>query len=162
MKVLITDANILIDLLKTEVIGRFFRLKYEIHTTHAVIEECNEDQQKLLNKHINSGKLSILPMNTEDDDLVESLLGENPGLSHADCTVLHAAKSLQAILLTGDRKLRMVTLDSKLEVRGIFWVFDEMLKQKVMEKKEYTQKLSKLKEINRWLPEDEFKKRNIL
>lgn len=66
---------------------------------------------------------------------------------------------LDAILLTGDRKLKSVARGGKIEVRGIFWVFDEMLRQKVIEKKEYKVKLTQLKEINRWLPEDEFKVR---
>lgn len=68
---------------------------------------------------------------------------------------------MNAVLLTGDRKLKMVTQSDYIEVRGIFWVFDEMLKQKVLDKKEYSQKLLKLKDVNRWLPEDEFGKRNI-
>lgn len=159
MKVLITDANILIDLLKTETISRFFKLDYEIHTTQSVINECDDEQQEVLNRHIRGGRLLIFSMGANDDDHIEYLLGENPGLSHADCTVLYVARNLDAILLTGDRKLRSVTLVYNIEVRGIFWVFDEMLKQKIIEKKVYIKKLLRLKEVNRWLPEDEFKKR---
>ncbi|MCU0848842.1 MAG: hypothetical protein MUD12_13235 [Spirochaetes bacterium] len=156
MKVLITDANILIDLLKTETADGFFKLACEILTTQAVLDECNDDQQKVLLKHVRAGGLSIYHLSVEDDDLVERLLAVNNGLSYADCTILHAVKSMNAVLLTGDRKLRMVTQNDDIEVRGIFWVFDEMLKQKVLDKREYNQKLLKLKDINRWLPEDEF------
>lgn len=39
------------------------------------------------------------------------------------------------------------------------YIFDEMLNQKVIGKSEFNAKLAKLKSINRWLPEDEFKKR---
>jgi predicted nucleic acid-binding protein len=160
MKVLITDANILIDLLKTETVGCFFKLKCEVHTTRAVFDECNEDQRRVLNKYSKSGRLSVYTLQVEDDSHVESLLQLHPYLSFADCSVLHVADKLDAVLLTGDRKLKTVAQAGKVEVRGIFWVFDEMLKQKVIEKKEYSLKLAKLKDINRWLPEDEFKKRN--
>jgi len=156
MKVLITDANILIDLLKTETADGFFKLACEILTTQAVVDECNDDQQKVLLKHVRGGRLSIYHLSVEDDDLVERLLVANNGLSYADCTILHVVKSMNAVLLTGDRKLRVVTQSDDIEVRGIFWVFDEMLKQKVLDKREYSQKLLKLKDINRWLPEDEF------
>jgi len=158
MKVLITDANILIDLLKTETVDCFFKLEYEIYTTQAVLDECNDDQQKILLKQIRAGRLSIFHLDDADNETVENLIIENKGLSYADCTILHTAKSMKAVLLTGDYKLRQVTQEADIAVKGIFWVFDEMLIQKVLEKKEYHQKLLKLKDVNRWLPEDEFEK----
>jgi len=68
---------------------------------------------------------------------------------------------MDAILLTGDRNLKLVSQSAKIEVRGIFWVFDEMLKHNILNRRKYIQKLSQLKDINKWLPADEFKKRNI-
>jgi predicted nucleic acid-binding protein len=120
MKVLVTDANILIDLLKTEAADGFFKLACEILTTQAVLDECNDDQQKVLLKHVRAGRLSIYHLSVEDDELVERLLVVNNGLSYADCTILHAVKSMNAVLLTGDRKLRLVTQNDDIEVKGIF------------------------------------------
>ena len=159
MKILITDANILIDLLKTETDGSFFKLEYEIYTTLAVIIECNDKQQAILIRYIKAGRLTVYSFNAEDDEKIETLIKENRRLSPADCTVLYTTSKLEAILLTGDKKLRTTADRKKLEVRGILWVFDEMLKQKVIDKMTYKQKLTELKKINRWLPEDEFKKR---
>lgn len=68
---------------------------------------------------------------------------------------------LKAVLLSGDQKLRTVSMDAKLQVKGIFWVFDEMLKHKVLDKKMYKTKLSELKEVNQWLPQGEFKRRGV-
>ncbi len=159
MKVLITDANILIDLLKTGTESCFFKMKYEVLTTRAVFEECNEEQQKVLSKYSKTGRLSVHTLRAEGDSCIESLIQLYPFLSFADCSVLYVGESLKAVLLTGDRRLKSVAHDRKVEVRGIFWVFDEMLKQKVITKKKYSLKLAKLKDINRWLPEDEFKSR---
>jgi rRNA maturation endonuclease Nob1 len=159
MKILITDANILIDLLKTDSTDPFFKLKYEIYATLAVIFECDDEQQTTLQKYIKAGRLFVYSLNTEEEERVEKLFKENAGLSFADCTVFYTADKLKATLLTGDKKLRTEVEGKNIEVRGILWVFDEMLKQKVIEKKEYRQKLIKLKEVNKRLPEDELKKR---
>ncbi len=159
IKILITDANILIDLLKTGAAESFFKLEYEIYTTLAVIIECNNKQQVVLNRHIKAGRLRVNSFNTEDDEKIEILIKRYPGLSSADCSVFYTANKLKAILLTGDRKLKKTAEEEKIEVRGIFWIFDEMLKQKIIEKTTFKQKLMKLKEVNRWLPEGEFGKR---
>lgn len=159
MKVLITDANIFIDLLKTASDELFFKLDYDMFTTQAVIDECNDVQRKVLFKHIGSGRLSIFHLQSEDDEVIESMVLAHGGLSYADCTVLHAASSLKAVLLTGDRDLRKTTQRNDIEVRGIFWIFDEMLKQKIFDNREYKQKLLKLKDVNQWLPKEEFEHR---
>jgi hypothetical protein len=63
------------------------------------------------------------------------------------------------VLLTGDKKLKTVAGESGIDVRGIFWAFDEMKAKKVLSPSEYKKKLEKLKEINRRLPLEEFEKR---
>jgi len=161
MKLLITDANILIDLLKTNTIKEFFILEYEVYTTQAIINECNDSQQKVLQGFIKKGKLSIYGFNQNDEAEVEKLYHLHKYLSFPDCSVLYVSGLLKAVLLTGDQKLRSVSSDEHIQVRGIFWVFDEMLKCKIVDKKMYKAKLSELKEVNQWLPQGEFKKRGV-
>jgi predicted nucleic acid-binding protein len=159
MKLLIHDANILIDLIKTESIGQFFSLEYEMITTLAVIEELNDDQQIIIAELRESSRLKIRSISEKEDEIIEGLLTQNPALSYPDCTVFYSAQVLQATLLTGDKKLRSCAEEKGIDVRGIFWIFDEMLKAKQFTRSEYKEKLSKLKMINRRLPEDEFEKR---
>lgn len=159
MNILVTDANILIDLLKTESEGSFFSLEQEIYTTLAVIIECDDKQQEILNEYIKTERLRIYKLKPEDDEKIEDIILNNRRLSPADCSVLYITTKLEAILLTGDSTLRKKAENIKQQVCGIFWVFDEMLKQKVIDKIIYKRKLTKLKEVNRWLPEDEFGKR---
>lgn len=65
MKILITDANILIDLLKTDTIKEFFELEYEVYTTQAIINECNDNQQKVLQRFIKDRKAFHIQLHTK-------------------------------------------------------------------------------------------------
>lgn len=159
MKLLIHDANILIDLIKTESIRQFFSLDCEMVTTNAVIQELRADQQQELKGLITERRLSICEIKEKEDELITGLLQQNPALSYPDCTVLYVAREMAATLLTGDRALRKCANTHGIEVCGIFWAFDEMLQKKKLSKSEYKQKLSLLKNINRRLPEEEFEKR---
>ena len=45
MKIVINDANILIDLAKLDLLDIFSRLPFDLYTTDFVYEELNEDQK---------------------------------------------------------------------------------------------------------------------
>ena len=52
MKIVINDANILIDLAKLELIPVFAKINFDLHTTDVVIEELNEEQRDPCNRKI--------------------------------------------------------------------------------------------------------------
>ena len=159
MKLLIHDANILIDLIKTESVRQFFSLEYEMITTNAVLQELRADQRCELDAVINGRKLVIRQIKEKEDNFIIQLVEKNPALSFPDCTVLFVADDMKATLLTGDQKLRSCAEGRGITVSGIFWAFDEMLKKKKLTRAEYKEKLAVLKQVNRWLPADEFEKR---
>lgn len=159
MKLLIHDANILIDLIKTESVSQFFSLEYEMITTNAVLQELRADQRCVLDVVISSRKLTIREIEGKEDDCIITLVERNPALSYPDCTVLYVAEVMMATLLTGDQKLRTCAKDRGIEVSGIFWAFDEMLIKKKLTRAEYKEKLTVLMRVNRWLPAEEFEKR---
>jgi len=159
MNLLIHDANILIDLIKTECVGHFFSLKYEMFTTSAVMGELDEEQQRILEQFIAENILKIRKFNDIEDEAIFKIYSNTPGISYPDATVYFASKDMGALLLTGDKKLRSVAESSGVDVKGIFWAFDEMKMNKALTVAEYKRKLEKLKEINRRLPMEEFEKR---
>lgn len=57
MIILVNDANILIDLLKIDLLGSFFQLKYEFYVTDLVVAEVQEDDVTDLNHFIENGSL---------------------------------------------------------------------------------------------------------
>lgn len=88
MKVVVNDANILIDLVRLELIQVFVEIDFDLHTTDFVMEELYSNQQILLTKFIESGKLILI----ETQDFLDyqgiiKLLENNNGLSFEDCSV---------------------------------------------------------------------------
>jgi len=160
MNLLIHDANILIDLIKLDCIHFLFSLDYEMYTTNAVKYELYDEQKRILDIYIAENKLKIRKIEDSEDDEVTQIFNKNERIiSYPDATVYFASKDMGALLLTGDKKLRTIAESTGVDVKGIFWAFDEMKTKKALTVAEYKRKLEKLKEINRRLPMEEFEKR---
>jgi len=157
MKVIVNDANILMDLIKVDLLDSFFELNLNMHTTDLVINECNENQKEILNKFIESGKMQLETFN--DYRELTMLMENHPQISLADSSVLLVAKSLKGILLTGDKCLTKISGKFEIDTHGIFWVFDLLLEQGIIENKLYNDKLKELRDKNKRLPREEFEKR---
>ena len=69
MKIIVNDANILIDLVELKMLPYFFKLDFEFRTTQLIIEELFDDQQEALIPYIETGKLVL--DNFSDTDLAE-------------------------------------------------------------------------------------------
>lgn len=120
MKIVINDANILIDLVKLDLLNIFSKLPFDLHTTDFVYEELNEDQKSPVSILSENGFLKIIE--TEeiiDFQSISELLESSSGLSFEDCSVWYYSKKLSGILLTGDAKLRKQVSKQGIEVRGI-------------------------------------------
>ena len=159
MIVVVNDANILMDLIELDLISEFFELDFEMLTTDFVLNECNNEQKKILNRFIKSKNLELKIF--EPDELADliKIKEKYPPLSIEDSSVYYTAKNTDGILLTGDRKLRTIAGNDKIIVHGIFWIFDLLLENKIIEKKYYLKKLKKLEVLNKRLPVAEFEKR---
>lgn len=107
MKIVINDANILIDLVKLELLEAFSKLTFDLHTTDFVIEELSDQQRGPITELSESNKLGIIEtIKIEDFQGINSILENSSGLSFEDCSVWYYSKKLSGILLTGDGKLR--------------------------------------------------------
>ena len=153
MKIVINDANILIDLAKLELLNIFSKINFELHTTDCVIAELNDEQKSPVLKLIKSGKLKVI----KTDDVIDfqgitEILEKSNGLSFEDCSVWYYSKKLVGALLTGDGKLRKQATKEGVEVRGIIFIFDELLKQNLISFKIAIEKISQLSLLNNRLP----------
>ena len=163
MKIIVNDANILIDLIKLELLPHFFNLKCEFHITDWVLEnEFFPDQLESLAPYIDNDTLQVYKV-TGDDILEIALMRRKYSqLSDKDCSALHLATSLSAILVTSDKPLRTTAAAKGQEVHGHLWVFDHMVEGKTITEKRASQKLTELCEtINPklGLPKSECEKR---
>jgi predicted nucleic acid-binding protein len=156
MKIAITDANIFIDLIYLELHGELFALGVEIHSTLEVYDELNQIQQAALAKFVQESKLTL---HLRGEDGPPDNIQKQKGLSESDKLVLHLAIKLDAFVLTGDGLLRKISKGNKIEIHGIFWLFDRFIEKKLITKKRACQCLSDLIGYNKRLPQEECDKR---
>ncbi len=159
MKIVVSDTNILIDLIDLELLDVFFELPLEITTTDLVIYELDEIKQAKIFAAALHDKIEILESTEWQLNKVRKIYDENSGISLTDSQVFYFAIEKRAILLSGDGNLRRFAKKRGLEVRGIIWVFDLLEKNKILSPRILSEKMKDLLEINNRLPQEECRKR---
>lgn len=154
MRVTVTDANIFIDLIKLDLITHLFAIELEIFTTAEVLEELNDEQVALMRQFERDGLLVVKLLSETERNAVSQLKAQ-AGLSYTDRTVIVLAESLDALLLTGDGKVRKYCLAQRKEVRGIIWLFDRFLELQCIDHALAVEKMEGLMRINNRLPLEE-------
>ncbi len=154
MRVTVTDANIFIDLIKLDLMAHLFAIELEIFTTAEVLGELNDAQAALMRQFEQDGLL-IVKLLSETERNAVSQLKAQAGLSYTDRTVIVLAESLDALLLTGDGKVRKYCLAQRKEVRGIIWLFDRFLELQCIDHALAVEKMEGLMRINNRLPVEE-------
>lgn len=160
MRIIINDANILIDLFHLDLVEVFFRLQgLELKTTDFVFEELHDDQKNIIEQFIENQSLILIE--SSEDDLINifEILSSTNGLSVEDCSVWYHAKKNQGILLTGDGNLRKQSSADGVEVRGILYIFDQLLISDLITFEFAIEKLNQLYLLNERLPIDGKKQR---
>ena len=76
-----------------------------------------------------------------------------------DQTALFLAMVLNAILLIGDRRLRLEGLKRKIEVQGLLWILDELVTKQLLPPRLAAVKLRSMLADGAFLPRDECEKR---
>lgn len=158
MRLAVQDANIIIDLIDCGIFELFFRLEVEVVTTSLVLGEISQaSQMKACQSVVRKDLLQVVEISTLDYLRLQGL--DLPGLSVPDRSVLELAEAREASLLTGDGRLRKAAKSAALDVRGILWVFDQLVGEGLLSKKEAHAKLAELKERNQRLPNAEIETR---
>ena len=155
MKLAVQDANIIIDLIKIDLWQIALKLDIEIYTTDFVVGELDENQVATIQPYIDEGQFKVRAFNAGELIEIYGIHERIPALSAIDCSVLHSARSDGAMVLTGDRRLRNEVRNNQVEVHGILWIFDELLRQKVIDFPYASSKLEILMKINTRLPNKE-------
>jgi predicted nucleic acid-binding protein len=156
---LVNDANILIDLLKINLLDTFFKLEFDFQVTDMVFAEIREENLADLKRCIDLNLLTMQGFTFEDLLQIQLIEDNNPVLSVADCSCLCLAEKFSGTLLTGDGALRRIAEQQNIPVHGILWVLDELIARGLLAKTEAHDKLLQLKELNPRLPDHECRKR---
>jgi predicted nucleic acid-binding protein len=158
VKIIVNDANILIDLVDIDLLNEIIKLDIELHSNDFIISEIkNPTQLKKINTLIIEKKLFIAKTEISEYEKILELQTKN--LSFEDCSIWYYSQKVNGILLTGDANLRKTAKKSGIEVRGILFVFDKLVENKIINTILAIEKLKKLCTINTRLPIEEVNSR---
>jgi len=161
-KIAVQDANIIIDLIKTGLFDHCLALAYQFTTTNIILDELYDEQIAVVQPHINSGKFELIQINAIELEEIQELSLQDTRLSEQDWSAYFFAKKHDALLLTGDSRLRTRALKDGIEVCGIFWVLDQLVDTGILEKENACSFLNDLISKNIRLPKEACDKRIAL
>ena len=110
-KIVISDTNILLDLLSLNMLDDFFSLPCDISTTDFVIDEIvQQAQQKIIDSFIKSKKLDVVQFNPSELSDIANLFATNTNnASLTDCSVWYYAKQTNGRLINRGWKTQKVS-----------------------------------------------------
>jgi predicted nucleic acid-binding protein len=161
MKLIVHDACVLIDLIEGSMLDLWPLLGFETITSNLVVHEITDiDQKAALDLFKSKKGITVIDLNPEELMEVAILQQEKArGLTISDCSALYLARERGAILLTSDGMLRKIAERDKIEVRGILWVLDSLVKKRLLASKKASSILIKILQAGSHLPQDECAKR---
>ena len=160
-QIAIQDANILIDLVSTGLFGHCLALDYHFSTTDLILDELYNEQVEFIQPHIDSGKFEVITVSLEELLIIQQLSAEETKLSEQDWSAVYFAQQKQAILLSGDKRLRTLAEQKSITVCGILWVLDELVSTSLINNEQACAFLTALFKRNKRLPVTECEKRKI-
>lgn len=148
MQLLISDANILIDMEEGDLISLFFNLPFEFCVPDILFyEELEEQHSHLLEMGLALKELSPASL-LQARDAMERYSGP----SRNDIFALLLAKQERCPLLSGDGDLRIAAEAEKIKVRGTLWVVEELVQKRIIGIEQALQAYEKMKSAGRRLP----------
>lgn len=161
MDIIVNDTNIFIDLHSIGLLECFCKLPYEIRTVDFVMAEIsNPRQYEDMERLVTEGKICVESFTPEEiAEIVEEYSNVSGNLSIPDCSVCYYARKYDVTLLTGDRQLRRYAEAGKLTVKGILFVFDELVQHSIITPCIAACKLKEMYSINIRLPKSEIQRR---
>lgn len=161
MKILVNDTNIFIDLHSVGLLEEMCRLPYEIHTVDFVVAEiADADQRRIFDELVDRGEIYVDGFTADEViEIVEEHSSVSSNLSIPDCSVCYFARKHNVPMLTGDRRLRRYAEEQSIEVHGILFIFDELVRHDIISTSMAADRLEELFAINARLPKAEIRER---
>jgi len=148
---LITDTNIWIDLDHGRLLDDVFKLPYRICAPDFAREEIKSVNVNLL---IQKG----LVFQSLEGDLVAELFSlsrNNRRLAIADLAAYLLAKEHRATLVTGDSRLVKISMQDGIDVHGLLWLMDEIVRLTIISPSRAAEALKEILNQNARLPQIE-------
>lgn len=155
MLLLISDANIIIDLEAGEILNTLFALPYRFAMPDILFEE----EIEVGSPHLIDMGLETLVVSGEYVEYAARLgeqYGGEPGFN--DRLALALAKQESCPLLTGDANLRLLAAKEEADVRGTLWIFSEVIEFELLTQQQALTALDRMRQRGRRLPWKEAEK----
>lgn len=148
--ILISDANILIDMEEGGILEDMFRLPYEFATPDILFEE------ELSEEHAHLIHLGLVLKEVSSDSMayVVRLTETYTRTSRNDCFALALARQENCPLLSGDMALRQAAEQERAQVYGTIWVIERLITENVISVERATAAYTLMKSNGRRLPWD--------
>ena len=161
MEIIVNDTNIFIDLQSIGLLRELCDLPYDVRTVDFVVNEIKDRAQAdSLATLVGEGKIKVESFNINElAEIIEEHSTVSGNLSVPDCSVCYYARKHSATLLTGDRQLRRYAENNNVTVRGVLFIFDELVAHNIIKTGIAAQKLRELTNINVRLPKSDIEKR---
>jgi predicted nucleic acid-binding protein len=147
MIIVVNDANILIDLVKLQLLPHFFSLQLKFYTTDLILDELHDWQVEELQVYIDNGALTVIQLTDSELMDITLLQAEKRQLSEQDCSAIVCARKVTGDLLTSDNNLRKFATKKLFTVYGHLWVFDKMVDANTITPQNAIDKLTELREV---------------
>ncbi|MFK5949139.1 MAG: PIN domain-containing protein [Methylococcales bacterium] len=154
MKLLVSDANIFIDMDVAGIIRLMFQLQDEI----AVPDILYEEELREHHPDLPGYGLRILPIKEKYMQEAYRLGDEYRATSHNDLLALSLAKQEACPLLSGDAALRKAANSENVEVKGSLWLMGKLLDEGLITVEKAEKAYAVMKKEGRRLPWVEVKK----
>jgi hypothetical protein len=148
VQLLISDANILIDLEEGGLIKQMFQLSFQFSIPDILFEEELDQQHGYL---VDLG-LELRELSGESMLYGMELTQKYTHPSRNDCFALALAKQENCPLLTGDKSLRAAAETEAVIVQGTLWVVEQLVRQGVISADQAREGYGKMKRAGRRLP----------
>lgn len=154
MKLLISDANIFIDMEVGGLIEHMFRLPEKFGVPDILyIEELAD-----LSPELPGYGLQVMPLLEETVNKADRLRQTYRHPSMNDLFALALAKQEQCPLITGDGKLRDVAEKEGVELRGTLWLVERLIEGNIISLEVAVEAYAAMRRENRRLPWDDVEK----
>ena len=155
-KLLISDANIIIDIIAGGLVDELFMLDYEFGTPDVLYEK----ELKVQHPEILSAGLKVIELEPKSVDYANTVFqaGSNNRISLHDCLALSLAKQESCVLLTGDARLRQYAESEGIEVKGTLWLMQQFFDNGLVIANRAEQAYELMRQDGSRLPVDEIKR----
>lgn len=160
IQIIVCDSSCIIPLQNESLLSATAALGYEYVLSTLMFDEeiCEVDFDKEMLRELG---FKFVDLNEDIIRLAEELAVSYVRLSFQDLTIMLLAHSFpNAILLTGDMRLREAAEQSDIEVHGVLWITDKLFDARLVAPGRLISALNNwLRSGNPFLPEDEVKRR---